>query len=107
LAATVRLGAGLVGGPVIPTLYRILLVYHALVAFFSGAIVEGLYAVGVRLIGKRRPIWAAISSMAWISFILLGGGEVVHAGMPAAVALVLGYGVGCYVVTTWDFKESK
>lgn len=76
-----------------------------LLAFLSGAIVEGLYAVGVRLIAKRKARMAALCSMAWITFVLVGGGEVVHEGLPAAVALILGYGVGCYAVTAWDFKE--
>jgi hypothetical protein len=72
------------------------MIFHILLAFISGVIIEALYALGVLYIGERKAVFAGFLSVVWGAAFLVGVNESFKTWV-AAVVWCLGLGVGTVV----------
>jgi uncharacterized protein YebE (UPF0316 family) len=69
------------------------LIYHCILAFISGIIIEALYALGVLFINERRGYLAGLLSIIWGISFLIGVNESFKTWI-AALLWCIGLGVG-------------
>jgi len=78
-------------------------IWHVVLAFLSGLVIEALYALGVICIGARRAYLAGALSVVWGAAFLIGVNESFKT-WAAAAAWCIGLGAGTIVGVKIDEK---
>ncbi len=86
------------------------MIWHILLAFVSGIVIEALYALGVLYIGERKGVFAGLLSAIWGVAFLIGVNESFKtwvAGALWCIGLGVGTIIGVKVKTMQETKEKK